>query len=105
MLKRRVRLQIIQKLRRRIGRGDEQVVAGAGAGDVEELAFGVVDVSLIILRLVQLVEAHARIRRIELQVEGRRLDRLLLVAGQFEQAVVEGAGKAEVHGSIRSALL
>ena len=44
MLKRRVELQVIQKLRRRIGRGDEQVVAGAGAGDVEELAFGVVDV-------------------------------------------------------------
>jgi hypothetical protein len=39
--------------------------------------------------LSELVEAHAGLGRIELQVEGRGLDGLLLVAGQAREAVGE----------------
>ena len=52
---------------------------------------------ILVLRLVELVEAHARIGRVELQVEGRRLDGLLLVAGQSGEAVGEGIGDAKFH--------
>ena len=52
---------------------------------------------VLVLRLVELVEAHAGIGRVELQVEGRRLDGLLLVAGQAGEAVGEGVGDAEFH--------
>lgn len=47
--------------------------------------------------LVEAVEAHARIRRIHLEVEGRCLDRLLLVAVQAGEAVGEGIGDEELH--------
>src|SRR6266516_3150184 len=47
--------------------------------------------------LIELVEAHAGIGRIELQVERRRLDGLLLVAGQSGEAVGECVGDAELH--------
>ncbi|MEK7836120.1 MAG: hypothetical protein AAB298_08230, partial [Pseudomonadota bacterium] len=36
-------LQIIEKFRRRFRAGHEQVIACAGAGDVQQVAFGVVD--------------------------------------------------------------
>ena len=42
------------------------------------------------------------IGRIELQVERRRLDGLLLVAGQPGEAVGEGVGDAEIHQEFRS---
>jgi hypothetical protein len=48
-------------------------------------------------RLVQPVQAHAGIGRVELQVEGRGLDRALLVAGEARQAIGEGVGDAEFH--------
>ena len=35
--------EVVEEFRSGGGAGDEQVVAGAGAGDVEEVAFGVVD--------------------------------------------------------------
>jgi hypothetical protein len=35
--------EIVEEFRRRFDAGDEEMVAGAGAGDVEEVAFGVVD--------------------------------------------------------------
>jgi len=35
--------QVVEKLRRRVEAGDEQGVAGAGAGDIQQVAFGVVD--------------------------------------------------------------
>jgi hypothetical protein len=50
-----------------------------------------------VLRLVELVEAHSGIGRIELQVERRRLDGFLLVAGQVSEAVGEGVGNAKFH--------
>ena len=52
---------------------------------------------VLVLRLVELVEAHSGIGGIELQVERRRLDGLLLVAGQSSEAVGEGVGDAEFH--------
>jgi hypothetical protein len=48
-------------------------------------------------RLVQPVQAHAGVGRVELQVEGRGLGRSLLVAGQARQAIGEGVGDAEFH--------
>ena len=49
---------------------------------------------ILVLRLVELVEAHAGIGRIELQVERRRLDGLAL-ARQPGEAVGEGVGDAK----------
>ncbi|KFB73003.1 MAG: hypothetical protein AW09_001778 [Candidatus Accumulibacter phosphatis] len=48
-------------------------------------------------RPVQPVQAHAGVGRVELQVEGRGLDRSLLVAAQARQAIGEGVGNAEFH--------
>jgi hypothetical protein len=49
------------------------------------------------LLIVELVQAHARMRRVQLQIKGRGLDCFLLVTGQACQAVGEGVGYAEVH--------
>ncbi len=51
----------------------------------------------LVLRLVELVEAHARVCGVDLQVEGGHLHRLLLIAGQAREAVGEGVGDAKVH--------
>jgi hypothetical protein len=48
-------------------------------------------------RLVEPMELHARVRRIHLQVERRRLDGLLLVARQPREAVGERVSDAKVH--------
>lgn len=37
---------------------------------------------VFILRFVELVKAHSRVSRVELQVKGSRLDGLLLLAGE-----------------------
>ena len=47
--------------------------------------------------LIELVKAQSRLRRIELEVEGRRLDRLLLVAGEAREAIGERVRYAEIH--------
>ena len=47
--------------------------------------------------LSSLWKLHARAGRVHLQIEGRRLDGLLLLAGQLGEAVGEGVGDAEVH--------
>ena len=52
---------------------------------------------VFIPRLVEAVETHARIRRVHLEVEGRGLNRLLLVAVQAGEAVGEGIGDEELH--------
>ena len=52
---------------------------------------------VLVPRLVELVQFHARLRRVELQVEGGGLDGLLLVAGQAGEAGGEGVGDAEFH--------
>ena len=40
-----------------------------------------------------------RAGRVELEIEGRDLDRLLLLPGQARKTVGEGVGDAEVHHS------
>ena len=50
-----------------------------------------------ILRSVDPMEPHAGIRRIELQIERRRLDRLLLVVTEPGEGGGEGVGDAELH--------
>jgi hypothetical protein len=47
--------------------------------------------------LLELVEAHAGTCRIELKVTRRRLDGLLLVAGQAGEAIDERIGDHDVH--------
>lgn len=54
---------------------------------------------MFVLGLLDPVQTHAGVRRVQLQVKGGGLDRFLLVAGQTGQAVGEGIGDAEVHGS------
>src|SRR3990167_6480877 len=54
---------------------------------------------ILVPRLVQLVEAQARIGRIDLQVERRGLGGFLLIAGEFGEAVGEGVGDEKVHHS------
>lgn len=51
---------------------------------------------VLVARLVQLVKAHARVGRVQLQIEGGRLDGLLLVAGEPGEARGEGVGDAKV---------
>ena len=52
---------------------------------------------ILVFRLIEFVEAHAWIGGIELQVERRCLDRLLLVAGEASEAIGEGIGDPEFH--------
>ena len=52
---------------------------------------------VLVPRPIQLVQTQARLRRVQLQVEGRGFHRFLLVVGQAGQAVGEGIGDAEVH--------
>jgi hypothetical protein len=51
----------------------------------------------LVLRLVQLVELHARTGRIHLQIEGRGLDELMLFACKSGEAVGEGVGDTKMH--------
>lgn len=50
---------------------------------------------VLVLRPVELVEAHPRTGRVQLQVERRRLDGLLLVAGESSETARERVGDAE----------
>jgi hypothetical protein len=54
---------------------------------------------VLVFRLVELVEAQAGTGGIDLQVERRRLDSLLLVDGQASEAVGEDVGDAEFQGN------
>ena len=56
---------------------------------------------VLIARPVEPVELQARAGRIHLQVESRRLDRLLLVAAQPDKTIGEGIGDAEFHQRTR----
>ena len=52
---------------------------------------------ILVLRLGELVEAHARVGWIYLEVGGRGLDGFLLFPGQASEAVGEGVGDAQFH--------
>ena len=58
------------------------------------------DQKFLSLALSSLWKLMPGIGRVQLQVEGRRLDGLLLLAGQAGEAVGEGVGDAEVHPEI-----
>lgn len=47
--------------------------------------------------LVELVKAHARMGRVDLQIKGRCFDGLLLITVEFGEAVGEGVGDAKIH--------
>jgi hypothetical protein len=55
---------------------------------------------ILVFRLVELVKAHPGINRIHLQVKGRRFGSLLFVTCETREAVSEGIGDQEVHGTI-----
>ena len=72
--------------------------AGSGPVDDEpDVATDPRGPEVLVLRPVDLVQLQARMRRVHLQVERRGLDRLLLVAGQPDEAVGEGVGDTELH--------
>ena len=50
--------------------------------------------------VAELMKTHSRVGQIQLQIKGRGFHGLLLVAGQFGEAVGEGVGDAEVHISM-----
>ena len=77
----------------------EQKAGGRLVNDQPDVAAHPHRPEVLVLCLVELVEAHAGIGRVELQVERRRLDGLLLVAGQSGEAVGEGVGDAEFHSN------
>ena len=45
------------------------------------------------------MQAHARVSRIQLQVERGRLHRFLLIAREFDKAIGKGICNAEFHQS------
>ncbi len=75
----------------------EQEIGIALVNDQPDVAAHPHRPEVLVLHLVDLVEAHAGIGRVELQIERRRLDGFLLVAGQAGKAVGEGIGDAKVH--------
>ena len=75
----------------------EQEAGSALVNDQPDVAAHPHRPEVLVLGFVDLVEAHAGIGRVELQVESRRLDGFLLVAGQAAKTVGEGVGDAEVH--------
>ena len=52
---------------------------------------------VVVLRLFQLVELQTRMRRVQLQIEGRGLNGLLLIAGELGEAVGKRVGDTEFH--------
>ena len=50
-----------------------------------------------VFRLVKLVELQRRMSRVQLEIEGRGLDCLLLVAGEPGEAVRKRVGDAKFH--------
>ncbi len=48
-------------------------------------------------RSVQSVKLQSRMRRVHLQIKGSRFPGLLLVSGEFDEAIGEGVGDAELH--------
>ena len=60
---------------------------------------------ILVLRLVELVESHLRIGRIQLHVKGGRLDGFMVVAGEPCGTVGGGVGDAEVLRKSRPLVL
>ena len=75
----------------------EQDARLAPVNDQPDVAIDPHRPEILVLHLVELVEAHAGIGWVELQVERRRLDGLLFVASQSGEAVGERVGNAKFH--------
>lgn len=56
---------------------------------------------VLVLRPIELVEAHPGAGRVELEVEGSRLGELLLFSGQSGEARGEAVGDQKAHGRCR----
>ena len=54
----------------------------------------------VIFRAIELMELQSRMSRVQLEIEGRGLDRLLLVAGELGQAVRKCVGDPEFHARV-----
>jgi hypothetical protein len=52
---------------------------------------------VLVSRFIELVEAHAGVGGVDLQVESGRFDGFLLLAGQASEAISESVGDTEVH--------
>ena len=80
--------KVVQELRRRFDAGHEKIVSGAGAGDVEEMPFGVIDV-------------------FQVRVIGDRLDPLLkwndLIVAGHDSDGAKLQPLRQVHGAHRNA--
>ena len=70
----------------------EQQTARCLVNDEPDVALTRTDQKFLSLALSSLWKLHARAGRVHLQIERRRLHRLLLVAGQPREAVGEGVG-------------
>src|SRR3972149_2345303 len=57
---------------------------------------------VLVFRIVELVELHARIGRVQLQVKGSSLYCLLLLSGQFGETVGKCVSYPEVHKLVDS---
>ena len=75
----------------------EQQAVGGPVDDQPDVALTRTDQKFLSFARSSLWKLKPGLAGIELQVEGGRLDRLLLVAGQPCEAVGEGVGDAEVH--------
>ena len=75
----------------------EEEAGGCPVDDQPDVATDPNGPEVLVFRPIDLVQLQPRMRRVHLQVERRRLDRLLLVAGQLGEAVGEGVGDAELH--------
>src|SRR5688572_3925060 len=76
----------------------EKDASGRPVDDKTDIAADAHRPEILILGAVELVKTQTGGRRIYLEIEGGRLDRLLLVAGQPCQAVGEGIGDQKIHG-------
>ena len=70
----------------------EQEAVGGFVHDQPNVAIDADRPEVLILRRVELVEAHPRAGRVQLQVESGRLDGLLLVAGESSETARERVG-------------
>ena len=77
---------------------EEEALVGA-VDDEPDIEIAADRPEVLVLGLVEAVELQAGVGRIELKVEGRGLGGLLLVAGEFGEALGECVGDAEVHMS------
>ena len=83
----------------------EQEVPVAAVDDQPDVAPGTNRPEVRVSRLVDPVKLQARMGRVRLQVERRRLDRLLLVSREAREAIGERVGNPKKHQSTRKSFI